>query len=80
MLMKVKHPHSNRDFNIIKLYLKIIFTLFSFNRLIPINLNEFLNQFEDQLNFINEANNLLRFNNLYKNNNLFKIPKLYKFF
>ena len=77
--MKVKHPHTDRDFRLIKLYLKIIFTLFSFNKLIPINLNEFLNQFEDQLNFINEVNNLIRFRNLYKNNNLFKIPKLYKF-
>jgi predicted unusual protein kinase regulating ubiquinone biosynthesis (AarF/ABC1/UbiB family) len=77
--MKVKHPNADNDFNIIKLYLKIIFTLFSFNKLIPVNLNEFLNQFEKQLNFINETNNLIRFNNLYKNNNLYKIPKLYKF-
>ena len=77
--MKVQHPNTDRNFKLIKFYLKIIFTLFSFNRLIPINLNEFLNQFEYQLNFINEANNLIRFTDLYKNNNLFKIPKLYKF-
>lgn len=77
--MKVKHPYADRSFILIKYYLKIIFTLFSFNRLIPINLNQFLNQFKFQLNFINESNNLLRFGNLYKNNNLFKIPKLYKF-
>ena len=77
--MKVQHPNADRNFKLIKFYLKIIFTLFTFNRLIPINLNEFLNQFEDQLNFINESNNLIRFGHLYKNNNLFKIPKLYKF-
>ena len=76
--MKVKHPHADNNFNIIKLYLKIIFTLFSFNRLIPINLNQFLNQFEEQLNFINESNNLIKFRGLYKNNCLFIIPELYK--
>ena len=41
--MKVKHPNARRDFELIKMYLKIIFTLLSFNRIIPISLNDFLN-------------------------------------
>ena len=49
----------DRSFILIKYYLKIIFTLFSFNRLIPINLNQFLNQFKFQLNFINRLNQII---------------------
>ena len=76
--MKVIHPNAIENFNIIKFYLKIIFIFFNFRKLIPTNLDNFLNQFEEQLNLINESNNIMRFNNLYKNNNLFIIPKLYK--
>ena len=77
--MKVIHPKATDNFNIIKYYLKLLFKFISFNKIIPVSLDDFLNQFEDQLNFINETNNLLIFNDLYKNNNLYKIPKLYKF-
>ena len=76
--MKVKHPDSDYNFKIIKYYLKIIFTLIPFNKIIPISLSDFIRQFEEQLNFINESNNMLKFGELYDNNNLFKIPKLYK--
>ena len=65
-------------FKTIKYYLNMIFGILSFNKLIPISLNDFLNQFEEQLNFINESNSLMKFNELYENNNLYKIPKLYK--
>ena len=77
--LKVKHPNSERNFRSIKLYLHIIFKLISFQNIIPLRLEDFLNQFEEQLNFVNETNNLIRFYNLYEDNNLFKIPKLYKF-
>lgn len=76
--MKVIHPNAIENFNIIKFYLKIIFIFFNFRKIIPTNLDNFLNQFEEQLNLINESNNIMRFNNLYENNNLFIIPKLYK--
>jgi len=76
--LKVKHPNTENNFRIIKYYMKIIFFIFSFNNILPIELEKFLNQFESQLNFVNEANNLLKFNELYNNNNIFKIPKLYK--
>ncbi len=77
--MKVKHPNADRDFNTIKFYMKIIFSIFSFNKIIPMSLTKFLNQFEEQLDFINESNNIMKFGKLYENNNLYKIPKLYKF-
>ena len=76
--MKVKHPNVLNNFNYIKYLLKIIFTFISFNKIIPVKLNVFLDQFKKQLNFINEGNNLIRFNNLYENNNLYKIPELFK--
>ena len=77
--MKVKHPNADNDFSTIRFYLKIIFTIFSFNKLIPISLDDFLDQFEEQLYFINESNNILKFGELYKNNKLYKIPQLFKF-
>ena len=77
--LKVKHPNVDSNFNYIKLLLKIIFTFIPFNKIIPVSLDDFLNNFEKQLNLINEGNNLIKFNNLYdKNNPLYKIPKLYK--
>jgi predicted unusual protein kinase regulating ubiquinone biosynthesis (AarF/ABC1/UbiB family) len=76
--MKVKHPNAHADFRTIKFYLKIIFTILPFNKIIPISLSDFFNQFEEQLNFVNESNNMIKFRELYHNNNLFKIPKIYK--
>jgi len=76
--MKVKHPNSNENYIIIKRYLLIFFTIFKFNKLIPVSLYDFLKQFEEQLNFINESNNILKFNDLYKNHPLYKIPTLLK--
>jgi predicted unusual protein kinase regulating ubiquinone biosynthesis (AarF/ABC1/UbiB family) len=76
--MKVKHPNVNNNFNYIKLLLQIIFKFIRFENIIPISLNEFLDNFEKQLNLLNEGNNLIKFNDLYQNNCLYKIPKLYK--
>ena len=76
--MKVIHPKAIENFITIKFYLKIIFTFYDFNKIIPTNLDNFLNQFEEQLNLINESNNIMKFNEIYKNNNLFIIPELYK--
>uniref|UniRef100_A0A6C0C5L6 Protein kinase domain-containing protein n=1 Tax=viral metagenome TaxID=1070528 RepID=A0A6C0C5L6_9ZZZZ len=76
--MKVKHPNVNNNFNYIKLLLQIIFKFIRFENIIPISLNEFLDNFEKQLNLLNEGNNIIKFNELYHNNNLYKIPNLYK--
>ena len=76
--MKVKHPNVLKDYNIIKKYLKWIFTFISFNNLVPISINDFFGQFEQQINFVNEGNNMLKFYDKYENNNLYKIPKLVK--
>jgi len=76
--MKVKHPNINKNFNYIKLLLIIIFKFISFNKLIPISLNDFLNNFEKQINLLNEGNNLIKFYELHNNNNLYIIPKLHK--
>jgi predicted unusual protein kinase regulating ubiquinone biosynthesis (AarF/ABC1/UbiB family) len=76
--MKVVHPNAIKNFNIIKFYLKIIFTFFDFSKIVPTNINNFLNQFEEQLNLINESNNIMKFYEMYKGDNLFIIPELYK--
>ena len=44
----------------------------------PFDIFEFINQFNDQTNFINESNNLLHFQQEYKNNSLIIIPTLIK--
>ena len=77
--MKVIHPDAIKNFNKIKFYLKIIFSIFKFSNIIPTDLNNFLKQFRQQLDLVNEANNILKFSGLYKNDNLFIIPELYKF-
>lgn len=76
--MKIIHPNAIKNFKSIKFYLHIIFIFFKFNKIIPVSLNDFLKQFETQLNMINESNNMLRFYELYKNNKLFIIPEIYK--
>ena len=77
--MKVIHPDAIKNFNKIKFYLKIIFTIFKFSNIVPTDLNNFLKQFRQQLDLVNESNNILKFSELYKNDNLFLIPELYKF-
>ena len=77
--MKVIHPDAIKNFNKIKFYLKIIFTIFKFSNIVPTDLNNFLKQFRQQLDLVNEANNILKFSGLYKNDQLFLIPELYKF-
>ena len=77
--MKVIHPNAIKNFNKIKFYLKIIFTIFKFSNIVPTDLNNFLKQFRQQLDLVNEANNILKFSELYKNDKLFLIPSLYKF-
>lgn len=76
--MKVKHPNVLKDYINIKRYLKWIFLFIPFNKIVPISIDDFFNQFEQQINFVNEGNNMLQFYNKYENNNLYKIPKLYK--
>ena len=76
--MKVKHPNILKDYTIIKRYFKLIFKFISFNKIIPISMNDFFEQFEQQINFVNEGNNMIKFYNKYENNNLYKIPKLFK--
>ena len=76
--MKVKHPNVLKDYRIIKRYLKWIFLVIPFNKIIPISIDDFFNQFEQQINFVNEGNNMIEFYNKYENNNLYKIPKLFK--
>ena len=77
--MKVIHPDAIKNFNKIKFYLKIIFSIFKFSNIVPTDLNNFLKQFRQQLDLVNEANNILKFSGLYKNDKLFLIPELYKF-
>ena len=77
--MKVIHPDAIKNFNKIKFYLKIIFSIFKFSNIVPTDLNNFLKQFRQQLDLVNEANNILKFSGLYKNDQLFLIPELYKF-
>ena len=77
--MKVIHPNAIKNFNKIKFYLKIIFSIFKFSNIVPTDLNNFLKQFRQQLDLVNEANNILKFSGLYKNDKLFLIPELYKF-
>ena len=80
--MKVKHPHIESQIILFKNIFNFFYNIKIFNNLFykyfPFKLDEFLNDFYKQTNFINESNNLLEFSNIYENNDYIIIPELIK--
>jgi predicted unusual protein kinase regulating ubiquinone biosynthesis (AarF/ABC1/UbiB family) len=78
--MKVKHPNIESQVNLFRRIFKLIYNTDIFNKSLykyfPFKLDEFLNDFYKQTDFINESNNLLQFYDLYIDNDFIIIPKL----
>jgi len=81
-VMKVKHPNIKSQIILFKNLFNFLYNIRILNKLFykyfPFKLDEFLNDFYKQTDFINECNNLLEFSNIYENNNYIIIPELIK--
>ena len=81
-VMKVKHPNIESEIILFKNIFNFLYNIKIFNNLFykyfPFKLDEFLNDFYKQTDFINECNNLLEFYNIYENNDYIIIPELIK--
>ena len=80
-VMKIRHPNIKTQLFYFKLIYRILDNLCLLNKFkkdFPFYINNFIENFETQSNFINESNNMLFFNNLYKDNDFVIIPTLYK--
>tara|TARA_B100002051_G_C16734415_1_gene640261 strand:- start:1595 stop:2884 length:1290 start_codon:yes stop_codon:yes gene_type:complete len=76
--LKIIHPGVEYEINFLEKVIKIIEYCFDIKSYCPINLLECLCDFKKQINFINEANNLLYFHEKYNNNPHIIIPKIIK--
>ena len=81
--MKCLHPEVDSQINTCEKLLKIISSIplirNNLQYYLPININNFINDFKSQVNLSNEANNLLSFGNIYKEIPYIVIPELINF-
>jgi len=80
--LKILHPNNNLQIHIFTWMIKLVYCLPIIKQYvryyIPINLNDFINEFKLQTDLTNEANNCLRFYEIYKDNPMIIIPKIFK--
>ena len=81
--LKITHPNVQNE---LKLFKKILSFVLWFNclrtklyNLVPVNYQQFIDNFEEQVNLIHEANYLSRVKYNYRNNPSIIIPELVKF-
>jgi hypothetical protein len=81
-VMKILHPNVNYEISFFRKFYKIMSWLPCFRRVLrerfPFDINNFIDQFNEQSDFINESNHLLQFGEHYKNNDFIIIPELIK--
>lgn len=84
-VMKIIHPNVRDDiyyfktsYNFLKNILNFIPCIDNYIDLFPFDLEEFITDFTQQSDFINESNNLLRFYHYFEDNSYIIIPRLYK--
>ena len=81
-VLKILHPNVRSQIGFFKWSLKFLFCFPCIRnktiKLLPFDIFDFIEQFLDQTNFINEANNILHFERLYKNNEYIIIPEIYE--
>ena len=79
-VMKILHPNINYEIEFFRKFYTIIKYIPQIKRLLnnnfPFNIYEFIKQFNEQSNFINESNHLLQFKEYYKDNDFIIIPEL----
>ena len=81
--MKVVHPSVSYDMKYFKRILTICFKInylkTIFRKVLPYNIDSFLDLFEKQIDLIWEANNLCRLRQNYKTNDYIQFPELIRF-
>lgn len=84
-VMKIIHPNVREDISLFQKmyqYLNILLKIFpcitNYISLFPFDINNFINDFNHQSNFINETNNILQFYHYFKDNPFIIIPEVYK--
>jgi predicted unusual protein kinase regulating ubiquinone biosynthesis (AarF/ABC1/UbiB family) len=80
--IKCVHPDIFKEITMPKFILKnfndYVTKLYYFNKFkIPININDFFCNLEDQMNMLNEAKNMKRMKELFKSNEYLIIPEIY---
>jgi serine/threonine protein kinase len=81
-VMKILHPNVGSQIVFFKWFIKF-WLLFPCIRnktikIMPVDIFNFIDQFLDQTDLVNEANNILHFERFYENNQYIVIPKIYK--
>lgn len=81
-VLKILHPNVRNQIVFFKWFLKFLLFFPCIKRktitLLPFDIFDFIEQFMDQTNFVNEANNILHFERFYKDNEYVVIPEIYK--
>lgn len=81
-VMKILHPNVNYEISFFRKFYKIMKCFPWLKRKLhdnfPFDINNFIDQFNEQSDFINESNHLLQFGEHYKNNDYIIIPELIK--
>ena len=81
-VIKILHPKVNEQVHFFRRMIQFLLWFPCIhnkcNELFPFDIYQFIDQFEEQTNLLNEANHLLYFYEEYKNNDLIVIPRLYK--
>lgn len=80
-VMKIRHPYIKKQFRFFKFmyhFSNCFGILRNVKSKFPFHINNFINNFEEQIDFIKESNNLLMFVNMYKSNDYIIIPELLK--
>ena len=79
-VMKILHPNVNYEIEFFRKFYTIIKYIPQIKNLLndnfPFDIYEFIKQFNEQSNFINESNHLLQFKEHYKDNDFIIIPEL----
>ena len=81
-VMKIQHPNVKYEINFFRNFYMIMKLVPSINKLLretfPFDINNFIDQFNEQSDFVNESNHLLQFKEHYKDNDYIVIPELIK--
>ena len=81
-VMKIQHPNVKYEINFFRKFYRIMKLIPSINKLLresfPFDINNFIDQFNEQSDFVNESNHLLQFKECYRNNDFIVIPDLIK--
>lgn len=81
-VLKILHPNVRNQIGFFKWFLKFLLFIPGIKnktiKLIPFDIFDFIEQFMEQTNFVNEANNILYFERFYRDNEYIIIPEVYK--